>query len=451
MIKEHRKGYTMADLKYLNRLSRDYPNIKAASAEIINLKAILALPKGTEYFLSDLHGEHEAFIHMLKSASGTIKMKIDEHFEHVLSERERDELAALVYNAEAEIARKKRTEKDFDGWCKVSIYRLITICQSVSTKYTRYRVRQRLPKYIDYSIDELLQVEKIDEQALLEKYTSEAETLFRNNQQDAKLLTLWKEAYQKMPNNIEVKEFLMSTYFDIDKVKYSQEILELGMEIYNSNASMFYKGQAIREIAHTYAELGDRAKAEQWVLKSVQVQHCQEVLFSEISEGNEMVDQVAFFTYWALEHLLYMARRIASLEDSESTLSAVDRVETLKTVARLYETVYRNDDMSFESLQLLALIHMQIAEKEMQAENHEVVVKEHLERAFVCSSKAATVTKHKLTLPLLFGWEIQDAPSDNLRVLRWFQNELDKDYLYKYKNTEWFMELQQKSLEFLEK
>ena len=80
----------MADLKYLNRLSRDYPNIKAASAEIINLKAILALPKGTEYFLSDLHGEHEAFIHMLKSASGTIKMKIDEHFEHVLSERERD-------------------------------------------------------------------------------------------------------------------------------------------------------------------------------------------------------------------------------------------------------------------------------------------------------------------------------------------------------------------------
>ena len=70
----------MADLKYLRRLSRDYPNIKAASAEIINLKAILALPKGTEYFLSDLHGEHEAFIHMIKSASGTIKMKIDEHF-----------------------------------------------------------------------------------------------------------------------------------------------------------------------------------------------------------------------------------------------------------------------------------------------------------------------------------------------------------------------------------
>lgn len=100
----------MADLKYLRRLSRDYPNIKAASAEIINLKAILALPKGTEYFLSDLHGEHEAFIHMIKSASGTIKMKIDEHFE-VLGEKEREDLASLIYNAEAEIERRKRQKK----------------------------------------------------------------------------------------------------------------------------------------------------------------------------------------------------------------------------------------------------------------------------------------------------------------------------------------------------
>lgn len=146
----------MADIKYLTRLSRDYPNIKAASAEIINLRAILALPKGTEYFLSDLHGEHEAFIHMLKSASGTIKMKIDEHYGSVLSEKDRDDLAALIYNAEAEIARRKKSEKNFDDWCATAIYRLITICKSVSTKYTRARVRQRLPRYMDYSVDELL-------------------------------------------------------------------------------------------------------------------------------------------------------------------------------------------------------------------------------------------------------------------------------------------------------
>ena len=87
----------MADLKFLQLLSKDYPNIKAATAEIINLNAILALPKGTEYFLSDLHGEHEAFVHMLKSASGTIKAKIDEHYGRVLSEADREDLAALNF------------------------------------------------------------------------------------------------------------------------------------------------------------------------------------------------------------------------------------------------------------------------------------------------------------------------------------------------------------------
>ena len=160
----------MADLKYLSRLSRDYPNIKAASAEIVNLKAILALPKGTEYFLSDLHGEHEAFIHMLKSASGTIKAKIDEHYGAVLSEKDREDLAALIYNAEAEIARRKKTERDFDDWCVTAIYRLITICKSVSTKYTRDRVRRRLPKYNDYSMDELLHA---DDEANRGHYYSE--------------------------------------------------------------------------------------------------------------------------------------------------------------------------------------------------------------------------------------------------------------------------------------
>lgn len=308
-----------------------------------------------------------------------------------------------------------------------------------------------ISRFFGISIDELLQVEKLDEQTLLEEYASKAETLFRNDEDMEKLLALWKEAYQKMPNNIQVKEFLMSTYFDTDKVKYSQEILELGMEIYNSNASMFYKGQAIREIAHTYAELGDMVKAKQWVLKTTQIQHCQEVLFSEILDGDEMIDQIAFFTHWALNDLLYMARRIAFLEDDKTTLSVVDRVETLKTVARLYETVYRNDDMSFESLRLLGLIHMQIAKMEIQEENREVVVREHLERAYECSSKATTVTEHKLILPLLFGWEIQAAPSDNLRILKWFQSELKKDYFREYSTTEWLMDLQQKSLNSLEK
>ena len=81
----------MADLKYLTRLAKDFPNQKAAKAELVNLRAILALPKGTEYFLSDLHGEDEAFIHMLKSGSGTIKRRVDEKFDKLLSEKERED------------------------------------------------------------------------------------------------------------------------------------------------------------------------------------------------------------------------------------------------------------------------------------------------------------------------------------------------------------------------
>lgn len=149
----------MIDKNLLRHLSKKYPNVKAASEEIINLNAILSLPKGTEYFLSDLHGEHEAFIHMLKSASGVIRSKIEEIFGPDLTRDERDELAALVYNAEAEIKRRKKSEGDFDKWCKESILRLVLICKSVSNKYTRSKVRKRLPKEYAYIIDELLHTE----------------------------------------------------------------------------------------------------------------------------------------------------------------------------------------------------------------------------------------------------------------------------------------------------
>ena len=126
----------MIDKYLLRHLSKKYPDVKSATEEIVNLSAILSLPKGTEYFLSDLHGEHEAFIHMLKSASGVIRAKIEEIFGPDLNREERDELAALVYNADAEIKRRKKSEADFKKWCKISILRLILIYKPVSTKYT---------------------------------------------------------------------------------------------------------------------------------------------------------------------------------------------------------------------------------------------------------------------------------------------------------------------------
>ncbi|MDO4485759.1 MAG: fructose-1,6-bisphosphatase [Bacillota bacterium] len=146
----------MIDKHLLRHLSKKYPNLKSAAEEIVNLNAILALPKGTEHFLSDLHGEHEAFIHMLKSASGVIRNKIEEIFGPDLTREEREELAALIYNASAEIKRRKKTEENLDKWYKDSILRLVLICKSVSEKYTRSKVKRLLPKEFAYILDELL-------------------------------------------------------------------------------------------------------------------------------------------------------------------------------------------------------------------------------------------------------------------------------------------------------
>ncbi|MEF9922335.1 MAG: fructose-bisphosphatase class III, partial [Anaerovoracaceae bacterium] len=229
----------MADLKFLNLLAMDYPNIKAASAEIINLRAILALPKGTEYFLSDLHGEHEAFIHMLKSASGTIKAKIDEYYGGVLSEADRDDLAALIYNAEAEIKRRKVSEVDFDKWCTTVIYRLVTICKSVSTKYTRSKVRRRLPKYAGYSMDELLHaddeenrlyyyseiIKSIVECQVAEEFIIDLADLISNLAVDQ--LHIIGDIFDRGAHPDDIMDFLM-TYHDVDFQWGNHDIVWMG-------------------------------------------------------------------------------------------------------------------------------------------------------------------------------------------------------------------------------
>ena len=146
----------MPDIQYLKLLAEKYPNARAARTEIINLRAILALPKATEFFLSDLHGEFDAFQYFVRSGSGMIRMRIDEVFSNLLTEKECDELAALIYDPVAEMKRRKKSEPDFDAWCKVAIRRLVAICRIVSNKYTRSKVKKRLPKASSYIMDELL-------------------------------------------------------------------------------------------------------------------------------------------------------------------------------------------------------------------------------------------------------------------------------------------------------
>ena len=144
------------DMRYLQLLSRSFPTIASASTEIINLEAIVNLPKGTEHFLADLHGEYEAFQHVLRNASGAIKRKVKEVFGNTLSDNERKELCTLIYYPEQKLHLVKAAESDLDNWYLVTLNRLVAVCQNVSSKYTRSKVRKSLPKEFSYIIQELL-------------------------------------------------------------------------------------------------------------------------------------------------------------------------------------------------------------------------------------------------------------------------------------------------------
>lgn len=153
----------MRDLAYLKLLSREYPNIRAAASDIINLQAICGLPKGTEYFFSDLHGEHEAFIYLLRSSSGIIREKIHETFGHIISEEDEVRLANLIYYPEKMINQIKQANEYTEDWQKTAVYRLVQICREVSSKYTRSKVRKKMPREFSGVIDELLYVDNTDD------------------------------------------------------------------------------------------------------------------------------------------------------------------------------------------------------------------------------------------------------------------------------------------------
>ncbi len=143
-------------LHYLEQLSEKYPTIGRASAEIINLQAILNLPKGTEHFLSDIHGEYEAFSHVLRNGSGAVRKKIDDVFGHTLSTADKSALATLIYYPKEKMELVKNQEKDMDNWYKITLYRLINVCKTVASKYTRSRMRKALPDEYAYVIEELI-------------------------------------------------------------------------------------------------------------------------------------------------------------------------------------------------------------------------------------------------------------------------------------------------------
>ena len=155
------------DMRYLQLLSHRFPTIAEASTEIINLQAILNLPKGTEHFLADIHGEFEAFQHILKNASGNIKRKVNEIFGNQVRESDKKELCTLIYYPREKLELVKEKEEDINDWYHITIHQLVKVCREVSSKYTRSKVRKILPPEFSYIIQELLheRTEDVDKTA----------------------------------------------------------------------------------------------------------------------------------------------------------------------------------------------------------------------------------------------------------------------------------------------
>lgn len=143
-------------MKYLQLLAQSFPNIPEASTEIINLQAILNLPKGTEHFVADIHGEYEAFLHILKNASGNIQRKVNELFGNLMRESDARELCTLIYYPDQKLELIKAAEENIDDWYHITIHNLVAVCRLVSSKYTRSKVRKALPRSFSYIIQELL-------------------------------------------------------------------------------------------------------------------------------------------------------------------------------------------------------------------------------------------------------------------------------------------------------
>ena len=157
-----KKTFTPAQLRYLQLLSQQYPTVQAASTEIIRLQSILNLPKGTEHFMSDIHGEYDAFLHILNSCSGEVKEKLKEIFGTQLSQRDRNDLATLIYYPKSKLELVAESEEDMEEWYRIAIHRLIQVCRFVSIKHTRNHVREQMPEGYREILDELIHVRDED-------------------------------------------------------------------------------------------------------------------------------------------------------------------------------------------------------------------------------------------------------------------------------------------------
>ena len=232
--------YDEKTMKYLELLAQRYPTIASASTEIINLEAILNLPKGTEHVLSDLHGEADRFLHILKNGSGAIKIKIEEEFGPSLSMRDKKQLATLIYYPEAKLELIEKDEEDIADWYRITLHRLIRMCKRASSKYTRSKVRKALPADFAYIIEELLH-EREDFPDKEDYYNEIIATIIRINRAREFIIALCQliqrlvidhlhivgDIYDRGPKAVTIMDKLMD-YHSVDIQWGNHDILWMG-------------------------------------------------------------------------------------------------------------------------------------------------------------------------------------------------------------------------------
>ena len=228
-------------LKYLKLLATEYPSIPSVCREIINLKAILNLPKGTEHFMSDIHGEYEAFYHIMNNAAGVIKEKVDIIFSERMTPRERQEICTLVYYPKEKLKLLKKQNTVTPYWYKMNLKNLTELAKFLSSKYTRSKVRKALPPEFSYIIDELLHAQQDEDNNQYVYHEKILDTIIDIDSADAFIEALSKlikrlavdhlhivgDIYDRGPNADKIMDLLI-THHSVDIEWGNHDILWMG-------------------------------------------------------------------------------------------------------------------------------------------------------------------------------------------------------------------------------
>lgn len=276
-----------------------------------------------------------------------------------------------------------------------------------------------ISRFFGITVDELLQVEMVNDDKQYRSYYEKAQEWFEQGNL-VKHLEVWKEAFHKMPYRIDVKEKLMSAYFDLDKVKYADNIIELGMEIASyegeippiddiHGGDMYYRSQAIRMLAVVYYAIGKPELSEKWARKATPLYNCQDLIFAETSEGDDMVRDGSYCVYWFAKELYHFANRI--VKDDEVTNTVEEKIKACEIVATIYEVVYQNDDMGYDSFYELCSLYAMMIKLHDKIVGEDDKVNYWKDRIMELAKNASNIEAHELNHPLMRG--IMVGPYDD--------------------------------------